>query len=339
MNFVPHSYPFFIGNEKEILFQYLEKEYIGYSDKLNEKIKDSLSDFFKYEHIFFTPSASLSLLLILKMIKKIKSTKNEIIISSINCWSVYNTIKSETFFPIIADVRDVMDFRSSYENIVNKITKNTIAIIITHMFGVFVEEKIIKKLKQNYPDLIIIEDFSTSFMGQNDLGNYSDFGIVSFGSTKPISAGCGGALLSNYDMFDEHYDDYIKTKLTFNVKTSIFEQLLLLNQLKNLDLIKEMRKKLLYFYKNFVNIYNPLNLDLFRIIIFKTRNKKELKDLENFLSTYDIKLDKRESVQPNFSKKLKYRNLFNSFNFKEYYSLPNNFLLFKLLKEKGLIDE
>jgi len=339
MKIIPHSYPFFIGNEKEMITKYLDKEYIGYSNELNNNIKDLLKEFFNYNFVFFTPSASLSLLLILKIIKRMMSNKNEIIISGINCWSVYNTLKIENFIPIIVDIRNKKDFRTSYEKIKKKITENTAVIIITHMFGAFVEEKIIKQLKNEYPNIIIIEDFSTSFMGQKNLGNYSDFGIVSFGSTKPISAGCGGALLSNFDVFNEHYDSFIQDKLTFNIKTSVFEQLLLINQLRNIKKINNMRIKILSFYKKFLNIYNPLNSILFRIIIFEEDNFKNLKNLEMFLQKYGIKLDKRESVQPNLIKELKLSELKNAFYFKKYYSMPNNFLFFKVLKEKGLINE
>jgi perosamine synthetase len=330
---VPHSTPYLTSKDKELVADCFVKDYVGFDNEIDNQIKLKLSEYLSYSHLEITPSASLALLLIFKYLKIKKS--DEVILPAINCWSVYNCITIERATPILCDVRSRDDFRLSYDTVVQRITKDTKVIIITHMYGVLVEESIIKKLKRNYPAISIIEDFSTSLFSKKDfkLGKYSDFAIGSFGSTKPLTGGIGGVLCSNQKIIDTHYDQYSPKVIAFNIKISRINQALLLSQLDSFETYQEKKKELLKFYSNYFPIfYSNKEDDLFRAITFT--NPQTMID---FLLQKGIVLDIRESVQPNLVKELNIEVDSNAFLFQKYYSIPLNIKAYNIFKEKGFI--
>jgi len=330
---VPHSIPNLSASDAEAVANCFVKDYVGFDDNIDNKIKLNLSNYLNYSYLEITPSASLALLLILKYLK-IKQG-DEVILPAINCWSVYNCIAMEYATPVICDVRNKNDFRLSYETVTQKITKDTKAIVITHMYGVLVEEKIIKELKSNYPNISIIEDFSTSLFSKKDfkLGKYSDFAIGSFGSTKPLTGGIGGVLCSHQKMIDTHYDRYSPKLPAFNVKISRINQVLLLSQLESFEDYQDKKKILMKFYRQyFPFFFSNEGDDLFRILTFSYPQ-----NMIDFLLKKGITLDIRESVQPNLMKELNMEVKSNACMFQKYYSIPLNIKAYNILKDKGLI--
>jgi dTDP-4-amino-4,6-dideoxygalactose transaminase len=330
---IPHSYPYLTSSDKESVLECFELDYVGYDEELSEIIIKQLKKYLAFSTIQITTSASLALMLLLKHLKL--ESHNEIILPAINCWSVYNTIMLENVIPVFCDVRASNDFRLNYLNVSAQITHNTRAIIITHMYGVLIEEEIIKNLKETYPNIIIIEDFSTSLFSKEHfrLGQYSDFAIGSFGSTKPLTGGIGGVLCSKEKIVDEHYDQVMKDNISFNVKISRLNQTLLISQLKSFSNYKLIKKKLILFYSKYVLIYTDSEeTDLFRAITFD-----DPKDLVNELANVEISLDIRQSVQPNSAKELQISTLKNANNFSQYYSLPLNIKAYNVLKDKGFL--
>jgi dTDP-4-amino-4,6-dideoxygalactose transaminase len=329
---IPHSFPYLTKSDKENVLECFEMDYVGYDENLSESIVENLKRYLDFPILEITTSASLALILILKHLRL--KNDDEIILPSINCWSVYNTVILENANPILCDVRANNDFRLDYRSVANQVTQKTRAIIITHMYGVLVEEKIIQKLKKAYPDIIMIEDFSTSLFSKEDykLGKYSDYAIGSFGSTKPLTGGIGGVLCSKNKIIDTHYDQKMGENLNFNVKLSRLNQTLLLSQLNSFEKYKVIKKKIVDFYSKYVLIYTDSKEDsLFRAITF---NNPKL--LVARLQEVGIDLDIRHSVQPNIAQELKLEFKYAQ-TFLQYYSLPLNIKAYTALKEKGLI--
>lgn len=331
MYLIPHSYPNITINDRTKINECIEKEYVGYDEELSSKIYLKLKKYLGFQNLELVPSGTIALLLILKYLKLKK--KDEIIISAINCWSVYNTIKLENGIPVICDVKSKDDFRASYESIVNSITQKTKMIIVTHMYGNLIKEKDIKRLKKQFPHIYILEDFSTSLFSKKDIkiGKFSDFGIGSFGSTKPLTGGIGGILCSHKELFSPQYDTNNNT-ISLNTKISRLNQALLLSQINDFYEYQLIKSKLVKFYAKYINIYKQNSDDLFRVITFKKPKK-----LIKVLNRYDIKLDIRQSVQPNLAKELRLNELKNSYNFKKYYSIPFNIKAYNILHSKGLL--
>lgn len=332
MFLIPHSYPNLDTKDLEKVIECFYLDYVGFDNNLNEEICNKFRSYLYFNFIETTTSGTESLNIILKFLNL--NNSDEIIIQPINCWSIYNSIKQANIKPILCDTSSYDSFLPSYETIINYINKNTKVIIMTHMYGNIIDETIIKRIKENFPKIVIIEDFSTSIFSKNNykLGKYSDFAISSFGSTKPITAGIGGLLCSKQKIFNTSYDTFIENDLTFNVKLSRLNQSLLLSQIDKFEEYQLKKKEIISFYKKFLTIYSTNNDDLFRALTFDNP-KYLLKELES----YNIKLDLRNNVQPNLAKSLNLDYLINSFNFKEYLSLPLNIKMYDILAEKGLI--
>jgi dTDP-4-amino-4,6-dideoxygalactose transaminase len=332
MQLIPHSYPNLTRQDCTNVLDCFDHNFVGFDNEIDKKIKSELRSYLSFQYLEITPSGSIALSLILKSMNL--ENGDEIILSAINCWSVYNIIKNEGARPVICDVRSCNDFRASYETIIQKITKHTKAVIITHMFGSLLEEKIIQKIKDNYPKLKIIEDFSTSIFSTDNykLGKYSDYGLGSFGSTKPLTGGIGGVICSHTKIVDTHYDQKMGSVNSFNIKISRINQMLLLSQIENFPMYQKQKKKVIKFYQNYVNIYNSDAYDLFRAITFDDPKlvAEQFKKLQK-------ELDIRRSVQPNLTKELEADINSNAYNFKNYYSLPLHIGVYRILSEHGMI--
>jgi len=331
---IPHSFPNLRAQDKQAVLECFDLEYVGYDAKLDNEIQKKLKENLLFNYIDTTPSASLALLLILKSLNV--ADGDEVILSAINCWSVFNIIKLEKATPIICDVSSTIDFRVSYRAIKERITSKTKVILVTHMYGALVDIEIIKVIKREYPNIAIIEDFSTSFLATKNykFGSHSDFAIGSFGSTKPLTGGIGGVLCSHTPIVDTNYSSQSKGELLFlNMQLSRLNQTLLLSQLNLFTENQKMKIKLLLFYQKFISIFafNKSNF-LFRAISFQNPNK-----LVDYLLEFNLILDIRNSVQPNFAKELGLDDCYYAYNFQCYYSLPLNIKAYEILNKKGLL--
>ena len=125
--------------------------------------------------------------------------KNEIIVSPYTLPEVINVIINLNAKPIFVDL-DLKTGLPNIEEVKKKINKNTLAVIITHLYS---SESSIKKfatfIKQN--SLCLIEDCAINFGSTvryknktKALGTLGDYGFFSFGMMKNICLMNGGAL-------------------------------------------------------------------------------------------------------------------------------------------------
>lgn len=80
------------------------------------------------------------------------------------------------------------------------------AVVVVYNLGIPIS---IQKIRELYPDLGIIEDASQFWGGdfiQNSVGKVGDYVITSFGMTKPLSSGIGGAIFGNNKLFRDLID-------------------------------------------------------------------------------------------------------------------------------------
>jgi dTDP-4-amino-4,6-dideoxygalactose transaminase len=121
---------------------------------------------------------------------------DEVILPAFICFVVANSIIATGAIPVYADVEK--DYNVSIDSLLDKVTPNTKAILVPHMFGTPVDIKSIRqKINKN---IFIIEDIAHSMGGTYDshkLGTLGDAAIVSFGMDKVISAVRGGAVITS----------------------------------------------------------------------------------------------------------------------------------------------
>lgn len=102
-----------------------------------------------------------------------------------NCHTVMNAVEQAGFKPVFLDVNenltlDIVDLRRKAYNLS--------AIVVTHLFGILND---VERIKDEFPNLVIIEDCAHAY----GIGNiFGDFATFSIGQGKLPSIGDGGIL-------------------------------------------------------------------------------------------------------------------------------------------------
>ncbi len=205
--------------------------------------------------------------------------------------------------PVFADINP-NTYNIDADSIRRCITDKTKAIIAVDFTGQVVEAEKIRAICDEY-NLIFIEDaahsIGSSYLDKK-VGNIADITTFSFHPVKTITAGEGGAVLTNdeelykklvlahahgitknpVDMSDAAEDApwyYEEVSLGYNYRLTDFQSALLISQLKKLDIFKERRQKI-------VAQYNEAFKDVEGIVV-----QEEIKEADTCRHLYIIQLD------------------------------------------------
>lgn len=131
---------------------------------------------------------------------------DNVLINGYCCYSLFEAIKSVGANPVFIIPSNF--FNLTDDEMVYAIENYDIkALISTHQYGIVQQYSNIRK---KYPNLKIIEDIAQAWdisYEQSNIGEYSDYVVTSFGTTKPLSYGQAGAVFSNnslHEFFDFH---------------------------------------------------------------------------------------------------------------------------------------
>lgn len=176
---------------------------------------------------------------------------DEVIIPSYVCSALLNAIMYVNAVPVIADI-DRSTFNIDVDDLKNRITKRTKAIIVPHMFGLPAEIDEIVSL-----GIPVIEDCAQS-IGAKYQGRYTGSlgvcSVFSFYATKMLATGEGGMILSNDDRLVgiardlRDYDEKDGYSLRYNYKMTDMQAALGISQLKKLPSFIERRKEIAGLY-------------------------------------------------------------------------------------------
>lgn len=205
--------------------------------------------------------------------------------------------------PVFADI-DIKTYNIDPKSIREKITDKTKAIIAVDFTGQVVKIKEIREICDEY-GLIFIEDAAHSIgSSYNDtaVGNLADMTTFSFHPVKTVTAGEGGAILTNNEEFynrlslacthgithDESKMEeaphegmwyYEQISLGYNYRMTDFQAALLISQLSKLNDFKRRRQEI-------VKIYNEAFSDMPEIIV-----QEEIPESDSCRHLYIIRLD------------------------------------------------
>ena len=176
---------------------------------------------------------------------------DEVILPSYVCTSVLSAVNYTGAKPVFADIESGgynLDPNSAAE----KITKNTKAIIIPHMFGT--PANMDSFLKYDIP---IIEDCAQAIGAEykgKKVGSFGVLSICSFYATKVLATGQGGMVLTNSEELLEKlrdltkYDRRKEYSVSYNYSLTDFQAALGRSQLKRLDLFINRRREIAGIY-------------------------------------------------------------------------------------------
>lgn len=160
----------------------------------NIKLGNYLANLYDKKYGAITYSGTLAIEVVLKSLNL--NTGDKILISNSVCYSILNAILQCGLIPIIVCPENGLVLTA--KDILPALEKYDIkAIIVVHQYGIVND---IKQIRKIYKSGIIIEDVAQAWnitIDSNKAGKYSDYIITSFGITKPLSYGIGGAIYSN----------------------------------------------------------------------------------------------------------------------------------------------
>ncbi|MBU2658629.1 aminotransferase class V-fold PLP-dependent enzyme [Bacillus cabrialesii] len=127
----------------------------------------------------------------------------EVIFSSFSCPNVIDAVLQSGASPVFANLDDNLSL--SFEDVKNKVTDKTCAVILTHVYGRKENMKLIEWAKEK--GIRIIDDAAQAMFTKQAgtfAGGLGDFGILSFGPSKPLGSIGGGALIARKDVLDKN---------------------------------------------------------------------------------------------------------------------------------------
>jgi len=262
-----------------------------------EHLEHSMAKFFgtKYAISFNSGTSALHADLLAYNVKK-----GEVIVPSFTFISTANAVVLTGAKPIFAEIEDE-SYGLDSEDVKEKITKKTKAIIPVHYGGAPCKE--IRALKEIAQDnnLLLIEDAAESIgskIGKKLVGTFGNSAMFSLCQNKIITSGEGGIIVTNskeeYEKLKlirshgrvENKYNYFTTSVIFdyvevgyNYRMSSLTAALALSQFKKINKIIQMRRKKANYYNNKLSKIKNVKIPV------------EVKDHFNVYQMYTIQLE------------------------------------------------
>ena len=204
------------------------------------------------------------------------SKGDEVILADINWIATVAPIIHCGAKPVFVDI-SLESWCISKNKIERAITKNTKAIIVTHLYGNIAEIKEIVKIAEAN-DIYVIEDAAEALGSKIDgrqVGTFGNFGVFSFHGTKMITTGEGGmfvsndpelfekvCVLNNHGRSTKEPRHFWPTDIGYKFKMSNIQAALGCAQLQRLDSLVKRKREILNFYKNFFKDYENIQMNI-----------------------------------------------------------------------------
>lgn len=170
-----------------------------YESHWTEDVTSTLSGIFASEHVQLCSSGTIAVEVALRSVNV--KQDDEVLLAGYDFPGNFRAIESIGARPVLIDV--VKDgWVVDPNNIASATTKKTKAIVVSHLHGQIADIEAIRDATSDALDskIAIVEDNCQSPGGslqRNPLGTFGDVGVLSFGGSKLLSAGRGGAVITN----------------------------------------------------------------------------------------------------------------------------------------------
>lgn len=188
--------------EEEAVIEVLRSKWISMGSK-TKQFEDDYARLHRSQYAVAVANCTAALHLALRVCDV--GLGDEVIVPSLTFVATANAVRMVGATPVFADVCSLDDWTICPDDIVQKITPNTKAVIPMHFGGHGADMKRICEIAANH-DLKVIEDACHAPLGIRDdqyLGTYGDFAAYSFYSNKNMATGEGGMLLTQDAEYDE----------------------------------------------------------------------------------------------------------------------------------------
>ena len=247
---IPISKPVFGEEEINAVREVLASGFVVQGKKV-EQFEKEFSNYINVNHAIAVANGTIALDVALKALGV--NQGDEVIVPSFTFISTANAILFQGVKPVFADVDD-RTFNINPEDVLEKITNRTKAIIGVHLFGHPFDIKAIQEICE-YHNLILIEDCAQAHGAEYEGIKVGSFGVVScfsFYATKNMTTGEGGMITTNSEeiprmcrLLRNHGESrkYYHPILGYNYRMTDIQAAIGVEQLKKLDGFNEQRIK------------------------------------------------------------------------------------------------
>ncbi len=164
-------------------------------DQEGDGFMESMRSFLGTEHLLYVSSGRTALWLIMKALSALRPEK-EVLIPAYTCPAIPAAILRAGLKPVLVDI-NLTDFGFEHRDLEKKIGRDTLAVIIVHLFGYPAALDLAQRLCRE-ANIFLVEDAAQAFgntvcgSSEKKLGLLGDAGFFSFGRGKPISTLHGG---------------------------------------------------------------------------------------------------------------------------------------------------
>lgn len=191
----PQYEPFIGSREKELVNDVLDSNWLS-EGKYTRKFEDNLANFCGSKHALAMANGTGALTLGLKALGV--GLGDEVIVPSFTHPADVNCIDAVGATARFCDI-DLKTYTICPQSFKEKITSNTKAVIVVHLFGFSANMSEIMNISNEH-DIFVIEDcaqaLGSKYKGKS-VGTFGNFGILSFFADKTLTTGEGGMFISN----------------------------------------------------------------------------------------------------------------------------------------------
>jgi len=245
MDFIPVNEPILDGNEKKYLCECIDTGWISSEGPFVKKFEEKMAALVdrKYGISVANGTAALEIAVAALDIK----CGDEVIMPAFTIISCATAVVKRGGIPVLVD-SNPLTWNMNVEEIEEKITKKTKAIMIVHIYGLPIDVDPVLELAQKY-NLKIIED-AAEMHGQNykgkPCGSFGDISIFSFYPNKHITTGEGGMILTNDEQLADRCESlrnlcfqkdvrYVHEEIGYNYRFTNLQAAVGLAQLEKID--------------------------------------------------------------------------------------------------------
>ena len=245
---IPIAKPIISNDEIQAVAEVLKSGMLA-QGKVVEEFETAFAKYVDVKNAITVGNGTISLDIALKSLDMKQG--DEVIVPSFTFISTSNAVLFQGAKPVFADV-DERTFNINPNDVLEKISDRTKAIIAVHLFGHPFDIKALQEICEGH-NLILIEDCAQAHGAEYEGRKVGSFGVVScfsFYATKNMTTGEGGIITTDSDeiakvcrLLRNHGESqkYCHTILGYNYRMTDIQAAIGVAQLKKLDRFNGMR--------------------------------------------------------------------------------------------------
>ncbi len=202
MSFIPVNEPLLNGNEKKYLCECIDTGWISSEGPFVKEFEEKMSATVNRKYGISVSNGTAALEVAVRALGITKG--DEVIMPTFTIISCAMAVTKLGAVPVLVD-SDPYTWNMNIDEIEQKITDRTKAIMVVHLYGLPVEMDKVLELAQKYK-LMIIED-AAEMHGQTykgkPCGSFGDISIFSFYPNKHVTTGEGGMVVTDNEALAE----------------------------------------------------------------------------------------------------------------------------------------